>query len=150
MPAAKLKLIPNSGTYPIGFYLGAVATKVKKNGKNDLCLVHSAFPCTAAGVFTTNKFCAAPVTVSQEVLKSARISSLVINSGCANACTGSIGLDNARKMSQAVNEALPAAIRGTVVFSTGVIGQQLQMSKVLNGISQCKSILGETHEHVQF
>ena len=86
------KWIPSTGTYPTGFVVNGIETGVKKEGK-DLTLVTSVFPCTTAAVFTQNSFCAAPVQLSKIVTKLASQSgqglhAIIINSGCANACTG--------------------------------------------------------------
>ena len=86
------KWIPSSGTYPTGFAVNGIETGVKKSGK-DLTLVTSAVPCTTSAVFTKNSFCAAPVQLSKIITQISSQSgqglyAIVINSGCANACTG--------------------------------------------------------------
>jgi glutamate N-acetyltransferase/amino-acid N-acetyltransferase len=127
--------------YPLGFSLNAIPTRVKKAGL-DLAVIVSKNPCTAAGVFTTNSFAAAPVQVSKQILQNKRIQALVINSGCANACTGQEGLANAWEMSHFVDRHCQA--NGTLVMSTGVIGQQLQMEKIKRGIIDLSNILDES------
>ena len=88
-------------------------------------------PCSAAAVFTKNKFQAAPVTVSRETLQKRSgegIRAIIINSGCANAVTGKGGLEDAAHMATAVDERLPPTsdlISSTLVMSTGVIGYVL-------------------------
>jgi glutamate N-acetyltransferase / amino-acid N-acetyltransferase len=139
---SKIKWIPSTGTYPLGFKVGSIASGVKKS--KDLCIIHSTTPCEAAGVFTKNTFCAAPVVVSKKAIKH-QVSNLVVNSGCANACTGDEGLQNASKMSQLCDNLLP---KGTLVMSTGVIGQHLQMDKISKGIKECASTMGDTHNDV--
>ncbi|KAJ3043975.1 hypothetical protein HDV00_003502 [Rhizophlyctis rosea] len=154
----KQHLIPTSGVYPKGYKAGALATGVKKTGAKDLSLIVSTtHPCTAAAVFTTNQFCAAPVQVSREVVgkssgkdQKGSVRALVVNSGCANACTGEEGLSNAWKMSKLVDDLLRVehvenATR-TVVMSTGVIGQQLNMQKITDGIRQLVGKVQEGHE----
>jgi glutamate N-acetyltransferase/amino-acid N-acetyltransferase len=96
------KWIPSTGTYPAGFIVNGIETGVKKSGK-DLTLVTSIVPCTTSAVFTKNSFCAAPVQLSKIISQLASksgegIHGIVINSGCANACTGIIwGLNDRRK-----------------------------------------------------
>ncbi|KAI8909008.1 hypothetical protein EDD86DRAFT_190940 [Gorgonomyces haynaldii] len=145
-PESKVRFIPKTGVYPSGFLVNAVPSLVKKNGNKDLCLLTSTTPCQVSGVFTTNKFCAAPVIVSKNLLHSKKpIHSLIVNSGCANACTGEQGLNNAVKMQEYVERA--TGRQGSLVMSTGVIGQHLQMDKIQNGIASAFKDLGSTHEH---
>ncbi|KAJ3050379.1 hypothetical protein HK097_008670 [Rhizophlyctis rosea] len=151
----KQHLIPTSGIYPKGFKAGSLATNVKKTGAKDLTLIISKdHPCTAAAVFTTNQFCAAPVQVSREIVgKSAgadnhgAVRAVVVNSGCANACTGEEGLTNAWKMSKQVDDLLGGGSKpSTVVMSTGVIGQPLDMKKISDGINKLVGRVSEDHE----
>src|SRR4051794_8568534 len=88
---------------------------------SDFCLIRSAAPCSAAGVFTQNQFCAAPVRVSKAQLssKSADVHGVVINAGCANACTGERGMKDAEEM---VRLAAEHGVKNALVMSTGVIG----------------------------
>lgn len=153
IPKNKLKYIPSSGSYPKGFRVGSVASKVKKNGMPDLALIYSASPCTAAGVFTTNKFKAAPVLVDRENLKlkeNKDFHSIVINSGCANAVTGNGGLADAKEIINYVDKTMSGGstypVAKTLTMSTGVIGQRLQMDKIRAGIDEIKGQLGSTHE----
>lgn len=95
----------------------------------DLALISSETPCSAAAVFTTNKFQAAPVQVTKRMLQSRKgtgVRSVVINSGCANAVTGKQGFEDAQNMGDKVDECngVSADVGSTVVMSTGVIGQQ--------------------------
>lgn len=128
IPAAKKKYVPTSGTYPQGFSASGTVVGVKPGNttKPDLALLSSRLPCAAAAVFTKNKFQAAPVTFSRELLRSRGndgIRSVLINSGCANAVTGRGGLEDARLMAEEADRALESE-RATVVMSTGVIGQR--------------------------
>ncbi|KAJ3272787.1 hypothetical protein HK104_004400 [Borealophlyctis nickersoniae] len=155
-PWPKQHLIPTSGTYPQGFKAGALATGVKKSGVKDLALVVSPTnPCVAAAVFTKNSFCAAPVQVSREIVRGSAgkdgrgsVRAVVVNSGCANACTGEAGLKDAWTMSKAVDAALGAGSSNasTVVMSTGVIGQPLQMDKISAGIEKLIPEVAESHQ----
>lgn len=131
--------VPKGGVFPKGFEVASWASGVKKNGNLDLgILVNTNKSCasSAAAVFTTNKFKAAPVVLSQKLLESTKgkgINAIVINSGCANSVTGEVGLQDAQQMVQCVNEKLGCS-NSTLVMSTGVIGQRLQMDKIQNGI----------------
>lgn len=126
----------------------------KKPGILDLGLVLSTAPVeqtSSAACFTRNAFKAAPVTVSSEVLERAkgRARALVLNSGCANAVTGKQGLSDAWAMSSATDKLLKykSDNPSTLVMSTGVIGQNLPMSKILAGIESASSALGSTPDH---
>lgn len=127
IPAKKQKYVPSSGTYPLGFKASGVIVGVKPNNttKPDVALLTSDRPCAAAAVFTKNKFQAAPVTFSRDLIKKTggRIQSVIVNSGCANAVTGKGGLEDAVKMSQETDK-ITGASDSTIVMSTGVIGQR--------------------------
>lgn len=155
IPAGKQKYVPESGTYPKGFLASGSHVGVKASNKNfpDLALIASEKPCSAAAVFTKNKVRAAPVTVSQEVLRersSQGIRAVVINSGCANAVTGKRGIEDASAMTRVVDECLRPRIplaepSRTLVMSTGVIGQHLPIQRILSGIPIAHSILSSAH-----
>jgi glutamate N-acetyltransferase/amino-acid N-acetyltransferase len=128
-------------TLPAGYLAQGVHCGIKKNNALDLALIVSSsqWPTAAAATFTRNAFQAAPVQVSKAVLaNSPHAKALITNSGCANAVTGSKGLENAWAMSRAVDEALKArgsdSNAGTLVMSTGVIGQHLPMRRILPAI----------------
>lgn len=133
IPSAKRKYIPTSGTYPKGFLVSGTHVGVKPSNKSspDLAFIASETPCAAAAVFTKNKFQAAPVTVSREMLKRRRnkgIRSVIVNSGCANAVTGKGGMEDAEKMGAEADKCFDAPSDGlgssSIVMSTGVIGQR--------------------------
>ncbi|KAL4784633.1 arginine biosynthesis protein ArgJ [Aspergillus varians] len=150
-PASKRKYIPTSGTYPKGFAVSGTHVGVKATNTKfpDLALISSETPCSAAAVFTTNKFQAAPVQVSKKILNTTQgqgIRSVVINSGCANAVTGKGGLEDAMSMSAKVDEHTGVAESGTLVMSTGVIGQRLPISKILSKIPEARATLSSTHD----
>ena len=125
-------------TTPVGFEAGAAAGGIKKNNQLDVALVHSQRVCSAAAVFTRNQVVAAPVTVSRQTLAGSAdgIAAVVANSGNANACTGAQGLRNAERMQQITADVLACRPDQVLVLSTGVIGVQLPMKNVSNGISQ--------------
>ncbi|GIK72628.1 MAG: arginine biosynthesis bifunctional protein ArgJ [Chloroflexota bacterium] len=119
-----------------GFDAGAVAAGIKKNGAPDLALVASRVPCRAAGVFTRNLFPAAPVIYDRQLLEfnPEAIHAVLVNAGCANACTGPEGNANARLSAEQTALHLGAHEHSVFVMSTGVIGVQLPMDKLLAGI----------------
>lgn len=129
---------------PSGFRFATAQCGFKRPGRSDLSFVLSDVPAVAAGVFTTNRFQAAPVLVAREVLHANRsgIRAIVVNSGQANACTGQEGLDNCRATLDLLGvfgvkptEILPA--------STGVIGDQLKMDLWGKGVPSLKEALGQ-------
>lgn len=133
IPASKRKYIPTSGTYPKGFLVSGTHVGVKASNKSapDLAFLASETPCAAAGVFTKNKFQAAPVTLSREMLKrrsNTGIRGVIVNSGCANAVTGKGGLEDAEKMGAEADRCFDSPNDGkggrSIVMSTGVIGQR--------------------------
>jgi glutamate N-acetyltransferase/amino-acid N-acetyltransferase len=119
-----------------GFDAGAVAAGIKKTGAPDLALVASRVPCRAAAVFTLNLFPAAPVIYDRQLLdfNPESIHAVLVNAGCANACTGPEGEANARISAEQTALHLGAHEHSVFVMSTGVIGVQLPMDKVLAGI----------------
>ena len=126
-----------------GFDAAGVAAGIKKNGALDVALIASRVPCRAAAVFTKNAFPAAPVQYDRKLLafNPEGIHGVVINSGCANACTGVEGDANARRMAEAAQQAIGAADHSIFVMSTGVIGVQLPMDKLTEGISSAAAAL---------
>ena len=127
-----------------GFQVAGVHCGLKKEGKLDFALIVSDTPCTAAGVFTTNQVKAAPVLVDMERLKNHahHIRAVAINTGCANACTGQQGIDNALQTARWVAEHLGCDENEVLVLSTGVIGTQLPMDKIKHGIELAVDSLG--------
>ena len=124
-------------TAPLGFTSAAVHCGIKpKTGALDLTAIAADRPASAAGLFTTNLAKAAPVIVSREHLdRSGGLArAIVVNSGCANACTGETGLKDARRMAHLVAGALGCHDHEVLVASTGVIGVALPMEKVETGI----------------
>ncbi len=127
-----------SETYAVpGFDASGVAAGIKKNGGLDLALIASRVPCAAAAVFTQNLFPAAPVLHGRQLLSfnNDAVHGVLINSGCANACTGTPGSANTRLTAEAVEQAIGASDNSVFVMSTGVIGVQLPMRQLLGGIA---------------
>lgn len=123
-------------TSPKGFTAGAcyVGVKSRKSEKPDVAILLSELPAACAAVFTTNKFCAAPVLLGREVLKKGKARGVVINSGNANAATGEQGIKNAKLVETEAEKLLGLGEDELFVSSTGVIGQQLPVEKVLEGV----------------
>jgi glutamate N-acetyltransferase/amino-acid N-acetyltransferase len=110
-------------------------------GRRDLALVVSDVPASAAGVFTQNRVCAAPVQVCRERLPSDKVRGIVICSGNANACTGEQGLRDARRMCAVASDVVGCAPDEMLVASTGVIGRLLPMPVIESGIRLAASKL---------
>lgn len=135
-----IKLVTAGGiTTPGGFSAGAAAAGIKKDkGALDLGLLYSDRPCSCAGLFTRNLVKAAPVIVSRERVESGKSQALIVNSGCANACTGPEGEEDARAMANLVSANLGISKEMVLVASTGVIGQRLPMNKIVSGLRTIK------------
>ncbi len=110
-----------------GFTFSAVEAGIRYPNRLDLALIYSDIPCVTAGLFTTNQVKAAPVIIDKERLKGGYAQAILVNSGCANACTGEKGMEVARKTSVLVSEALGISDDLIQVSSTGVIGEQLNL-----------------------
>jgi glutamate N-acetyltransferase/amino-acid N-acetyltransferase len=124
--------------HPIaGFELGTARAGIRKPGRRDLLLVRIAEGATAAGVFTRNRFCAAPVTLCRDNLAATGGAprAVVINTGCANAGTGAQGMDNAQAVCAAVAAALGCRPEAVLPMSTGVILEHLPVERVVAGIA---------------
>jgi glutamate N-acetyltransferase/amino-acid N-acetyltransferase len=130
-------------TAPKGFKSAGIHCGIKKM-KKDLALIVSDFPATAAGIFTLNKVQAAPVIVCKEYLaKTPKFRAILCNSGNANACTGLQGYNDAITMSEATARVLGVSAREVFVSSTGVIGENLPMDKIISGIPQVYETLSD-------
>jgi glutamate N-acetyltransferase/amino-acid N-acetyltransferase len=121
-----------------GFRAAGISAGIKPTGKLDLALVVSDTPATAAAMFTLNKVQAAPVLVSKEHLTKSGgiVRAIVVNSGCANACTGDIGMADAQAMAAETARLVGCPAEQVLVASTGVIGVNLPMDKLKSGIPQ--------------
>jgi glutamate N-acetyltransferase/amino-acid N-acetyltransferase len=132
-------LIPSgSVSSASGFLAGAVRAGIKGKNELDLAILCSEVPCKAAGVFTTNQIKSAPVILSQRHIAKGRAQAIVVNSGCANACTGEQGLADAREMAKLTAAKLGLSPEHILVASTGVIGVPLPMDKIRAGIPKIK------------
>ncbi|MGE4589376.1 MAG: bifunctional glutamate N-acetyltransferase/amino-acid acetyltransferase ArgJ [Acidaminococcaceae bacterium] len=130
-------------TAPQGFIAAGVKAGIKASGKEDVAVIMSTVPAAAGAVFTQNKMCAAPVIVSREAAKQPYAQAIVVNSGCANACTGEKGLADAREMVSFAAGLLDIDEKGVYVCSTGVIGHFLPMDRVRTGIADAVDKMDE-------
>lgn len=121
--------------WPMGFRSAGVAAGVKRDGSLDMALIVSDRAASAAGVFTTNQVCAAPVKVCRAHLEQPVVRAIVMNSGVANACTGSAGMVSAEAMAAGMASELGCLPEEVLVCSTGKIGPQLPMEAIGGGVS---------------
>ncbi|MCF8164721.1 MAG: bifunctional glutamate N-acetyltransferase/amino-acid acetyltransferase ArgJ [Burkholderiaceae bacterium] len=127
-----------------GLQLGYAQAGIKKPGRKDLLVLKLAPSATVAGVFTTNRFCAAPVQVSKDHLAGTQpIVALVVNTGNANAGTGEAGLANAHATCAALAKLLGCAANQILPFSTGVILEPLPLEKLVAGLPAAIANLNE-------
>lgn len=120
-----------------GFFAASAAAGIKYADRTDMAMIYSKAPCRAAGTFTTNVVKAAPVVWDREIVeKSEYVHAVVVNAGIANACTGEEGLSYCRKTADAASEQLGILKEEVLVASTGVIGVQLPMDKLVFGVKE--------------
>jgi len=129
-----MKTVKDGITAVPGFLASGIHSGIKKNKAPDLALIFSKIPCTAAGLFTTNRVAAAPVYLTQEHIRSGRLQAIIANSGNANACTGSQGDAAAREMADRLARHLGIASELVAVASTGVIGEPLPLEAIRTGL----------------
>lgn len=131
-------------TAPKGFRAAGVKAGIKASGNPDLALVVNDGPLkSAAAVFTSNRVAAAPVHWSRQVVSDGRVDAVVLNSGGANACTGPQGFQNTHATAEKVAAVLGVSASDVVVCSTGLIGEQLPMDKILPGVEAAFGELSE-------
>lgn len=129
---------------PAGYQFGTASAHIKYPNRKDVGFIVSNNPAACAAVFTQNRFCAAPVIFSREMLENSAgiISGVVVNSGCANAATGEQGMQNAATMAHVASESIGHG-GAFLVCSTGTIGVQLPMEKLEPGIVAAAEARGE-------
>ncbi|WP_458116886.1 bifunctional glutamate N-acetyltransferase/amino-acid acetyltransferase ArgJ [Arthrobacter sp. D2-10] len=133
-----------SVTEPRGFRAAGVAAGLKSTGARDIAVVVNDGPHHhAAAVFTSNRVAAAPVHWSRQVVSDGRVDAVVLNSGGANACTGQEGFQNTHRTAEFAAEALGVSATDVFVCSTGLIGEQLPMDKLLPGVSEAVGLLSD-------
>lgn len=130
-----------------GFRAAGGAAGIKKNGSADMAVIFCEKECTAAGTFTTNRVKAAPVVWDRDIIsKYGKAQAVIVNSGVANACTGKQGADYCEQTAKAASETLHIKEEDVLVASTGVIGQQIPIDKITEGIRKIAPTLGDTLE----
>jgi len=136
MEAGTVFIPSGSVTSPEGFQAGATGAGIKKKKGLDLGILFSEVPCTAAGLFTTNRIKAAPVVLCQQRLHEGKARAVVVNSGCANAYTAEQGLVDGAEMAALAAGVVSVPPEEVLVASTGVIGQTLPMERLRAGMGQ--------------
>ena len=139
-----MKKIDGWVTTPQGFLAAGVKAGIKASGNHDVAVIYSTVPAATGAVFTQNKMCAAPVLVSRKVAAKSYAQAIVVNSGCANACTGEQGLKDAEAMQAQTAELLGVENDAVYVCSTGVIGHFMPMDKLAKGIADAVDAMDET------
>ena len=146
-----MQFIDGGVTAPFGFTANGILCGIKAGRtKNDVALVFSEKPCSAAGVFTQNKVKAESVKLTKKNIADGKAQAVIANSGNANACTGPQGAENALRMAKAAARVLHINAEDVVVCSTGVIGQQLPVEVIEKNIDRLASGLSkEGHEEAR-
>ncbi len=130
-----------------GFAAASCEANIKYKNRTDMAMVFSKTPCECAGTFTSNVVKAACVQWDQKIVASGKpLHAVVVNSGIANACTGKEGFDACEATARAVEAALGVSYDSVAVASTGVIGMQLPVEKLVAGVTKMSGELGETNE----
>ncbi len=126
---------------PKGFLASGIHSCIKKKNIKDLALIYSTSPATASGLFTLNTVRAAPVIYSEKIIKSNRIRAIIINSGCANACTGKKGIADIELICRELAKRLDIHPKSIIMASTGVIGEPLPIKNILSHLPELLSKL---------
>ncbi len=143
MSVMDAKVIKDGGvTSAQGFKAAGIACGIKPRGAKDLALIVSDVPAEVAATFTTNLVKAAPVKVSMHHVRNGKIRGIVVNAGCANACTGVGGISDAKAMIEHAAKKSKTNPRDWLVCSTGRIGTRLPMVQVRKGIEKANAKLG--------
>lgn len=136
----KMKVVEGGVTAAQGFKASGIAAGIKA-GKLDMALIYTETPAVVAGTFTINKVCAAPVKLCRKNLKGGVARAVIINSGCANACTGPQGTKDAAEMARLTAKVLDVPLSTVFECSTGTIGKMMPMDKISRGIRIAESEL---------
>ncbi len=142
-----MEIITGGITAAKGFEAASCEANIKYKDRSDMALVFSKLPCECAGTFTTNVVKAACVQWDMKIVESGnKMHAVVVNSGIANACTGQEGFDACEATSKAVEEILGVPYDSVAVASTGVIGMQLPVEKLVNGVKMMSQTLDASIE----
>lgn len=130
-----MEIVKGGVTAAKGFEAASTAAGIKYKDRTDMALIYSQAPCVSAGTFTRNVVKAAPVKWDRQVVDSgAMVQAVVVNSGIANACTGSEGFGYCKDTAEAAAKILGISPEGVLIGSTGVIGKQLPIDRLTAGI----------------
>ncbi len=141
------KIIEGGITAPKGFQATGTEAGIKYENRKDMALVYSEQPCTAAATFTTNVVKAAPVKWDMDIVEhSPYLQAIVINAGIANACTNEQGMQVCKETAKAAGKSLGIPDNAVAVSSTGVIGMQVPVDKIIAGIEKMVPALGTSKE----
>lgn len=142
-----MKVIDGGVTAAKGFQAACCEANIKYKDRTDMAMVYSAKPCVCAGTFTSNVVKAACVQWDQKIVSSGEpMQAVVVNSGIANACTGKEGFDACEATAKAVEKELGVPYSNVAVASTGVIGMQLPVEKLVNGVAMMSKTLEDSRE----
>lgn len=132
-----MKQIEGGVTAAKGFFASGTAANIKYKDRMDMALIYSETPCRAAGTFTTNVVKAAPVLWDKDIVENSPYAqAVIVNAGIANACTGKQGMDYCREEARTASGLLNIPENSVLVGSTGVIGMQLPMDRINEGIKK--------------
>lgn len=142
-----MEIIQGGVTAAKGFQATSIAAEIKYKNRKDMAMIYSDVPCVAAGTFTTNVVKAACVLWDKNIVETKPYAqAVVVNSGIANACTGKQGYDACEKTAEAVKEVLGVDANSVLVASTGVIGMQLPVDKLVTGVKGMAATLSPSEE----
>lgn len=142
-----MKIIDGGVTAAQGFEAAGVEAEIKYKNRKDMAIVYSRTPCKAAGVFTSNVVKAAPVLWDKEVVTHAPfVQAAVVNTGIANAATGKQGYECCKKTAEKAAQLLGIDADTVLVASTGVIGNQLPLDRILAGVEKLAKSKSDTKE----
>lgn len=132
-----MRQIEGGVTAAKGFEAAGIEAEIKYQNRKDMALIYSTEPCRVAGTFTTNVVKAAPVLWDKKLVETAPfVQAVVVNSGIANACTGKQGMDCCEREAECAGELLNIPKHAVLVASTGVIGMQIPMERITEGIKK--------------
>ncbi len=142
-----MKIIEGGVTAAQGFEAAGIEAAIKYQNRKDMAMVYSKTPCRAAGVFTSNVVKAAPVLWDREIVEnSPAVHAVIVNSGIANACTGKAGYECCRQTAEKTAQLLKISPDAVLVASTGVIGTQIPLDKLLAGVEKLAAARADTQE----
>lgn len=142
-----MEIITGGVTAAKGFEAAAAQAEIKYKNRKDMALIYSKVPCKAAGTFTTNVVKAAPVMWDRKLVEtSPYVQAVVVNSGIANACTGQEGMDCCEKTAEETGKILGIPKEAVLIGSTGVIGMQIPVDKIVAGVEKLAAAKADTLE----